>query len=297
VESFEMLDDNTFEALPIKDGSGNPIYYDNPMDLFSGRDPRLAGTVVLPGAQGKNRTVDIFAGYQLGNGTVVTGNALGFLGQLPGVTGDVQLVGRDGPLDAREYAAQSGFYVRKFVDPAIGSGSRGTGSEVPWIRYRYAEVLLNAAEAAFELGEGTKAADYINQVRTRAGFTTPLTAGQVTFDRIVNERKVELAFEGHRLFDMKRWRLAHIVWDGVTMSEADLVSNIGSATKRSTQPFALWPYKIHNPGQPNHNKWIFKIVKNSIVTGSERFVFGNYYSEISADNLARNPKLVRQPNQ
>lgn len=295
VQSFELLD-NTFAPLPIGTTAA-PIYYDNPLDLFANRDPRLAGTVVLPGSQGKNRPVDIFAGYQLGNGTVVTGSSLGALGQLPGIAGDVQLVGRDGPLDAREYAAQSGFYIRKFVDPATGSGSRGTGSEVPWIRYRFAEVLLNAAEAAFELGQTADATTYINRVRTRAGFTVPLTAAQITFARIVNERRVELAFEGHLLFDQKRWRQAHIVWDGASMNATELVANIGDPKKRNTQPFALWPYKIHNPGQPNHNKWIFKIVKNSIVTGSERFQFGNYYSEINAGILANNPKLVRQPNQ
>ena len=296
VQTFELLN-NTFAPLPIKDAGGNPIYYTDPLDLFANRDARLAGTVVLPGSNGKNRPVDIFAGYQLADGSIVSGPSRGFIGKLPGSTADVKLVGSDGPLNAIEYSAQSGFYIRKFVDPAVGSGSRGTGSEVPWIRYRYAEVLLNAAEAAFELGMLPEATGYLNQVRERAGFTVPLTAAQVTFDRIVNERRVELAFEGHLLFDKKRWRLAHIVWDGNQMNETDLVSNIGDAKKRSTQPFALWPYRIHSPGSPNHDKWIFKIVKNSIVTGSNRFQFGNYYSEISSTILSNNPKIVRQPNQ
>jgi hypothetical protein len=296
VETFELLN-NTFAPLPIKDAGGNPIYYNDPLELFAGRDARLAGTVVTPGSQGKNRPVEIFAGYQLGDGSIVTGPSRGFIGKLPGSTADVILVGNDGPLNAIEYSAQSGFYIRKFVDPAVGSGSRGTGSEVPWIRYRYAEVLLNAAEAAFELGQLPEAAGYMNQVRARAGFTTPLTPAEVTFDRIVNERRVELAFEGHLIFDKKRWRLAHIVWDGNQMSEADLVSNIGDAKKRNTQPFALWGYKVHNPGQPNDKKWVFKIVKNSIVTGASRFQLGNYYSEINPTILANNPKLVRQPNQ
>lgn len=296
VQTFELLN-NTFAPLAVKDGSGNPIYYNDPLELFANRDARLAGTVVLPGSVGKNRPVDIYAGYQLGDGSIVSGPSRGFIGKLPGSTDDVKLVGNDGPLNAIEYSAQSGFYIRKFVDPAVGSGSRGTGSEVPWIRYRYAEVLLNAAEAAFELGMLPEAAGYMNLVRTRAGFTTPLTVVEITFDRIVNERRVELAFEGHLIFDKKRWRLAHIVWDGSQMSEAELVSIIGVATKRSTQPLALWPYKIHNPGNPNHNKWIFKIVKNSIVTGSSLFQFGNYYSEINSTILANNPKLLRQPNQ
>lgn len=293
VQSFELLD-NTFAPLPIKDASGNPIYYNDPMDLFANRDARLHGTVVVPGSIGKNRPVDIFAGYQLANGTVVSGPSLGFIGKLPGSTADVKLVGSDGPLNAIEYSAQSGFYIRKFVDPAVGSGSRGTGSEVPWIRYRYAEVLLNAAEAAFELNL-PEAVGYLNQVRKRAGFNTPLTT--VTFDRIVNERRVELAFEGHLIFDKKRWRLAHIVWDGSQMTETELTANIGDPRKRNTQPFALWPYKVHDPGSPNHGKWIFKIVKNSIVTGASRFQLGNYYSEINTTILANNPKIVRQPNQ
>ena len=100
------------------------------------------------------------------------------------------------------------------LDPTVGSGRRGRGSDVAFIRYRYAEVLLNAAEAAFELGQTGVAAGYMNQVRARAGLTIPLTAGDITFDRIVHERRVELAFEGHVLFDKKRWRIAHLVWDG-----------------------------------------------------------------------------------
>lgn len=296
IQTFELLN-NTHAPLPIVDGGGNPIYYNDPMDLFAGRDIRLAGTVVLPGSLGKNRPVDIFAGYQLADGSIVTGPSRGFLGKLPGTTEDIKLVGLDGPINAIEYSAQSGFYIRKFVDPAVGSGSRGTGSEVPWIRYRYAEVLLNAAEAAFELGQPGDAATYLNEVRARAGFTTPLTAGDVTFNRIVNERRVELAYEGHFIYDRKRWRIAHIVWDGQAMNATELVTNIGDPKKRNTQPFALWPYRYHNPGNPNHGKWIFKIVKNSIVTGANLFQFGNYYSEIGAQILANNPKLVRQPNQ
>jgi starch-binding outer membrane protein, SusD/RagB family len=296
VQTFELLD-NTYAPLPIKDAGGNPIYYNNPSDLFANRDARLAGTVVLPGSQGKNRAVDIFAGYQLADGSILTGPSRGFLGKLPGTTTDVPLVGNDGPLNAIEYCAQSGFYIRKFVDPSVGSGSRGTGSEVPWIRYRYAEVLLNAAEAAFELNNTAEAAGYLNQVRARAGFTIPLTAADVTFDRIVNERHVELAFEGHLLFDKKRWRLAHIVWDGAAMTEATLTANIGNANKRNTQPYALWGYKVHDPGNPNDKKWVFKIVKNSIVTGVNLFQLGNYYSEINTGILANNPKIVRQPNQ
>ena len=96
---------------------------------------------------------------------------------------------------------------------------------------------------------------------------------------------------------MKRWRLAHVVWDGNKMTDAELVSNIGTANKRNTQPYGLWSYKLYDPASADNGKWSFKIVLPSLVTGSNRFRLGNYYSTINNDIIANNPKIVRQPNQ
>lgn len=296
VEAFEKLD-NTYAPIPVTDGAGNPIYYTNLADIFAGRDARLSGTVILPGTTFKGRSVDIWAGYQLADGSIITGDDRGAQKTLPGQSAPVQVVGFDGPVSSKEFTAQSGFYLRKYVDPTPGAGSRGTNSEIPFIRYRYAEVLLNAAEAAFELGQPDVAAGYMNQVRARAGLTKPLTATDISFDRIVHERRVELAFEGHILYDMKRWRLAHVVWDGNKMTVADLLSNIGTANKRSTQPYGLWPYKLYDLTSANNGKWIYKIVLPPLVTGANRFRLGNYYSQIDDNERANNPKIVRQPNQ
>lgn len=307
VESFEMLD-GTYAPLATKDGSGNPIYYgsgsnapdsfyNGQLDIFAGRDARLAGTVLLPNSLFKGGRVDIWAGYQLADGSIISSDESSQLKTLPGGASPVQVVGKDGPINGKEFRAQSGFYIRKYLDPTVGSGRRGRGSDVAFIRYRYAEILLNAAEAAFELGQADVAAGYMNQVRARAGLTLPLAAADITFDRIVHERRVELAFEGHILFDYKRWRIAHIVWDGAPTSLADLQSNIGKATKRSTQPWGLWPYKYYNPSSPNNGKWIYKEVLPAVVTGTNRFQFGNYYSNIGNNIIAANPNIVRQPNQ
>lgn len=293
VQSFEKLD-NTFAPLPISDASGNPIYYNNPKDLFAGRDARLGGTVLYPGSSFKGKPVDIWAGYRLGNGTVLTADKPGGQKTLPGGTAPVPVVGLDGPIDGLEFTAQSGFYVRKYMDPTVGSAQIGTQSEVWWVRFRYAEVLLNAAEAAFELGQKATAVGYLNQVRARAGLTTPLTANDVTFDRIVHERKVELAFEDHQLWDMKRWRLAHIVWNGAS---TDLTTNPGKADEPSTRVFGLWPYKVSDPGKPNDGKWVFQKVLPSRVTNAHRFRLGNYYSFISDEIRTNNPQIVRNPNQ
>jgi hypothetical protein len=297
VNQYEKLD-NTFAPMATVDGSNNPIYYANEDDIFAGRDARLAGTVLLPNRQFKGKTVDIWAGYVLSDGSIFTSDLAGNHRTLPGTSTAVQVVGTDGPINGLELRTQSGFYIRKYLDPTTGSGRRGQGSTVAFIRYRYAEVLLNAAEASFELGNTTDAATYMNQVRARAGLTTPLVAADITFDRVVHERRIELAFEGHILFDMKRWRLAHKVWDGTTTSLADVRSGLGVAAHHSTQPWGLWPYKVYNPADPATNgKWIFKETLPALATGKNLFLFGNYYSQISDNAIAANPKLVRQPNQ
>jgi len=233
----------------------------------------------------------------LTDGTVISGGERGAQKTLPGKTVPEQVLGFDGPISGIEFTAQTGFYIRKYQDPAIGSGQRGIGSAVWLVRYRYAEILLNAAEAAFELGQSGPAADYMNQVRVRAGLVIPLTPGEISFDRIVHERRVEFAFEGQYFYDLKRFRLAHQIFDGVALSKADLLSNIGKASKRSTQPYGLLPYKYYAPGSPNDGKWIYKVDLSNRVTASDNWQLGNYYSEIVPAILTRNPKLVKQPNQ
>lgn len=290
---FEKLD-NSFAPFATKNGN-NYIYYTTPAEIFAGRDARLSGTILLPGTLFKGKPVDIWAGLQLANGTVLTASVPGGTQEVNNV--DIQAVGFDGPINGYEFTAQTGFYIRKYLDPTVGSGQRGVQSEVWFIRYRVGELYLIAAEAAFELNDKETAKNYLNTLRARAGLTTPLTANDITFDRIVHERRVELAFEGHFFFDMKRWRLAHIVWDGNALTLNDLLSNLGTAAKRNTQPWGLWPYKIHDPGGPHHAQWIFKEVLPNRVTNSDRFRLGNYYSLIGDNVVNRNPQIVRNPNQ
>jgi hypothetical protein len=297
VEAFEKLD-NTYAPIGTRDDKGSPIYYTNMQDAFAGRDARLAGTIILPDALFKGKKVDIWAGYVLADGKIVSAANSSVLQTLPGTATAVQVVGADGPVDGLAFRTQTGFYIRKYLDPAPQSGTRGRGSDLPFIRYRLGEVLLNAAEAAFELGDLGLANLYFNQLRARAGLTTPFTLTSANgFDRIVHERRVELVFEGHTFFDTKRWRIANEVWDGTKMTVADLVGNIGVANKRNTQPFGLYPYKLHDPGNPNHGKWTYREVLPGRVTGALTFRNGNYYSQIADNLIIANPKLVRQPNQ
>ena len=99
-ENFEKLD-NTFAPFATTNGSGAPIIYDNVQDIFAGRDARLAGTVLLPGGTFKGQTVDIWAGYRLPDGTIVTSDEAGHLKPIISGGRNVRVDGRDGPVNGR----------------------------------------------------------------------------------------------------------------------------------------------------------------------------------------------------
>ncbi|NDV94657.1 RagB/SusD family nutrient uptake outer membrane protein [Dysgonomonas sp. 521] len=113
--------------------------------------------------------------------------------------------------DGNTYKANmsnTGYNVRKFLVPLSVSPDYNTNS-ASIIVLRYADVLLMKAEALNELGRTTEAEEPLYQVRKRAGLTTrsdveKLTQDQMR-DKIRHERRIELAFEGHRWFDMIRW--------------------------------------------------------------------------------------------
>ena len=103
----------------------------------------------------------------------------------------------------------TGYNVRKFLLTKAQSPDYNTSNQ-NWIISRYADVLLMKAEALNELGQTDEAADPLYEVRRRAGLTdradvTGLTQDQMR-DKIIHERRIELAFEGHRWFDMLRYK-------------------------------------------------------------------------------------------
>jgi len=148
-------------------------------------------------------------------------------------------------------------------------------------RFRFAEAVLIAAEAAMELGQQPVAVGYINQIRERAGIQ-PLTS--VTVDDIIQERRVEFAFENHRYWDMKRFRRAHIVWNGIVNSP-------------TAQQYALFPYLVVAPGTPNDGKYVFDRLVFSGSLHPRFFELRNYYNFIDLGWQNANPKIVLNPFQ
>lgn len=173
VDAFEMANGSKFTWSGVSE--------EGP---YVNRDPRLAWTVLTNNAAFKNRTVEAWIGGRDGKGVT--------------------------------QATKTGYYLRKYVDENINL-TRGQSSIHTWIIIRYAEVLLNYAEAMNEAygpndahGYGTTAIQAVNEIRRRVGM--PALPSSLTQDglreRIRNERRVELAFEGRRFWDVRRWMIA-----------------------------------------------------------------------------------------
>ncbi|WP_202913680.1 RagB/SusD family nutrient uptake outer membrane protein [Pararcticibacter amylolyticus] len=279
VESFDYLDGSK-GVLHDRDAAGNYIAYSRISDIFANKDARLYGTVVYPGTTFKNLPVSIQAGVAVWNDGTYQLTTAAELGK--NYTDGQLWTGFDGPKDDAMDVSNTGFYIRKFVSDAPAASTRGTSAANWWPWFRLGEIYLNAAEAAFELGQAD-ARDYINTLRERAGF--PANSIQtLTTDIIRNERRVELAFEDHRYFDLKRWRIAHLVWDG---SENDPNAVV----------HGLFAYRVIRPGHPDNGKFIFERVRPSRFRRARFFRLANYYSSIAQDVLNKNPKLVRNPFQ
>lgn len=291
VEAFEYLDGTVGILKGVGDGSNtaagqaNWIFYDNPQDIFANKDARLYGSIVYPGTQFKGVDVNMQAGVYEWNPATnkydrYESNTLGAIH-----TDGKLLTGRGGPVRTTEEVSNTGFYIKKFIDPATLSSARGVGSDIAWPRFRYAEVLLNAAEAAFELGGAniTDALTYVNRVRERAGFPpNSLDVGTLTFERLQNERRVELCFEDHRVWDLSRWRQAHILWDGQASNPNAVLSS-------------LYPYRVIHPGSPNDGKYVFDAFKAPKFIAPRFYQLGNYYSSISQTVLDNNPLIIMNP--
>ncbi len=109
----------------------------------------------------------------------------------------------DGMTYKKSYSTTN-YNVRKFLVPKSISPEYNT-NPANFVVYRYADVLLKKAEALNEMGQTDKAAEPLNIVRTRAGLPDVSGLSQDEMrEKIIHERRIELAFEGHRWFDMIR---------------------------------------------------------------------------------------------
>ncbi len=198
VQSYEM----TSGLLPANDPAFN---LQNP---YVNRDPRFYMTIMYDGAPFKGREVETF---------------------LPGGRDS-----REGPISSWN-ATETGYYLRKFIDENVTNPGTLIQGNSPWIFFRYAEILLNYAEANYFLGNEAITRQYINLVRSRPGVNMPpvTESGQALLNRLINERKIELSFEEHRWFDIRRWKIAPVVMN-TPATKIDIRKDLTTGVKTYT---------------------------------------------------------------
>lgn len=142
-------------------------------------------------------------------------------------------------------ATPTGYYLRKFVDGScVTTTNNPTTTRHNWIVMRLAEFYLNYAEAMYNYygdadakGEfGMSANDAINVLRNRADIAMPEFHGSADFEeRYMRERMVELAFEGHRFWDVRRWKKGAQLFSGVGVADLAMDANGNVILTRATK--------------------------------------------------------------
>lgn len=148
---------------------------------YTSLEPRFQATILYNGSHWKDRTIEPYVDGTDGWATWKT---------------DKEPKGK----------TVTGYYLRKLVDESYDVST--SASSQPFTFLRYGEVLLNKAEACYRINDTEGANNAIRQIRTRVGLPYTNKSGNDLWDAIRQERKVELAFEGLRYWDLRRWELA-----------------------------------------------------------------------------------------
>ena len=213
VEDYVYTDPNRVDlSLPFKQ-------YDDLYEPFANKDARFLASVIVPGATWKNTKIVIQGGMVKSNGKVVayasdseTKNGVTYYTY--GAEGTSEFSGfyKMGSSDDANFTC-SGFLVRKYLQEGTTVQGVSNSSTTPFIDFRLAEIYLNYAEAVAESGQGdaSKARGYLNALRKRAGHQDEIP---LTLDNVLKERRVELAFEGFRYWDLMRRREFHSLFSG-----------------------------------------------------------------------------------
>lgn len=238
-QKYEYMDGSSGKIDNIKlDGK----YLFDINELMGEKDPRFRASVFYPECQFAGETVYFHintTGYDASS---------------------------DWPKAGRKRDIKQGLVVRKRMDEEKLQPGDLT-DETDWIVFRTGEMYLNAAEAAFHLDNEPEARRLVNLIRERAGMPDkPL----ITFALIQNERAVELAYEEHLYWDLRRWRIAETELHGKGFTKA------------------VWVYDFPN------NKYTMKPATADF--GAVRsFTSRNYYFPLGNARLADNPNLVENP--
>jgi len=218
VRRWEMADGTKFQwdkynpgNMEVRTATAVELAADPLRNPYNGREPRFYASVLYDGAPWQQRPSN--AAPLEPENKVQTG----YFKKTPADANPYKsgIDTRQSLIEAWN-GTKTGYYIRKLMDPATaGQFFRGTHT---WVEFRYAEILMNYAEACIEIGGADlqKGVDAMNMVRNRAGLPDRVAADQATArEYLRHERNIEFFAEGHRFYDIRRWMIANEVIEDV----------------------------------------------------------------------------------
>lgn len=272
VRSFEMADGTPFVWDKYSPGDQNlrkataaQIAADPERSPYAGREPRFYATVLYHGAPWQARPSDVSSIDPLN--TVQTGH---FYNDAGTTIVSYGVDTRQGLIEAWN-GTKVGYYLKKFMDP--GSAGQFYRNTTHWVEFRYAEILLNYAEACIELGtpaDLTNGINALNMVRNRAGLPDRSLASTQTQARafLRQERAIEFFGEGQRYYDLRRW-----------MAYGSVVKNVyGMKVKQMANGDMEWKLDLND--KADSRSW-----------GGDKY----YWVPLSRDEITKAPNLLQNP--
>jgi len=333
-EGFDRYPDGTIKVTTGNSNTeGDYLLYDSPLDFFQNAEPRLRAYVIFPEDVFRGKTIEIRAGVYTGDAPVkplfnnyayadaetryqhlaiyknqpkklYLSPREGNNQEIVNYNGeDITAAGANGPFYDNGEACLTGLYGRKWLNPDPSFEAGEGKSAQPFILMRYAEVLLNAAEAAVELklaGEsspdGTEllqlATENVNAIRERAGAT--LLSGNISPDEtgrniVRKERRKEIAFEHKTKWDLRRWRVWHYdnregFWG--ENRDRDMYSNNSRYRFRGLYPFL----------STTTNKYFFDARFQWVSLKTFEYNPIDYYFAIPGGEVTKSAVIDQQPN-
>jgi len=270
VRKFEMADGTPFVwdaydpgNMTTREFTAAELAADPYRNPYYGREPRFYASIFYHGAPWVQRPSDaagidpvglIQSGYFVDRTTNTTVNGLDT---------------RQGLIEAWN-GTKNGYYVKKFTDP--GTVGQFFNNPNTWVEFRYAEVVLDYAEACIELGGADlqNGIDALNMIRNRAGLPDRVTADQATArDYYRHERQMEMFGEGDRFWMIRKWMIADQVIENV-------------------HPMIVYEYTDATGGF----RWFYD--DQSDVDDRE-FVHHTYWLPIRRTEMNKAPQLVQNP--
>jgi hypothetical protein len=232
------------DAFPMKNGKaiteGTSGY--DPANPYSNRDPRLDQTIFYNGATWLKRPVETFEGGLDKPNSIAVANGV---------------------------QTQTGYYAKKFLandanNTAFTNTLYHPSVTSTWCIIRYADILLMYAEAQNEYS-GPDASIYsaVEAVRQRAGlipYTLPAGLNQLDMQKIIrNERRLELAFEEQRFYDIRRWKIASTVYGGATLHGVKII-------KTAPNTYTYTPVNVATPYFTAANMYLLPVASKEVLT-------------------------------